>query len=240
MLLIPTLMVVHVAIVEVVWRHPRWRRVAVAAVALVGVGWPLTYMPGILERDHAYQRQVVTRARAILDTDETYLAGNDLIYDRRQPLAALRRLSTPHLEDMKQWPPERVDALIGELEKARPKLVIDDIRMRLMPAPLRAYFDRRFATLWPSINVYAPVVSPGETAFDLWFDGDYLVEPSSGSAVVDGVTIPREAWSHFSAALTATAAHRRCGFACNRRALHLLRTSIPAGHRPMFARAYDY
>ena len=239
-LLIPTLMVVHVAIAEVVWRHAKWRTIAGAAMILLGVAWPLTYMPGILERDHAYQRQVVKRARAILDADDTYLAGNDLIYDRHQSLAALRRLATAHLENMRQWPPERVEALIGDLERARPKLVIDDVRMRLMPATLRAYFDRRFAPFWPSINVYAPLVPPSETEFDLWFDGDYRVEPSSDSAVVDGV--------HHAAGSVVRlqrGPHRNGSSSPVRLRLKPPVLLAPGdvqtgGHRPMFARAYDY
>ena len=92
-LLIPTLMVVHVAIADIVWRRPGWRTIAGAAVLLLGVGWPLTYMPGILERDHAYQRDVIRLSHAMLDKNDTYLAGNDILYDRHQAHAALRRLS---------------------------------------------------------------------------------------------------------------------------------------------------
>lgn len=239
-LLIPTLMVVHVAIAEIVWRQPKRRTMAVAAVVLLGVVWPLTYMPGILERDHAYQREVVKRARAILSADETYLAGNDLVYDRRQSVAALRRLATPHIEDMKQWPAERVDVLIGDLEKARPKLVIDDVRMRLMPARLRAYLDTRFGPFYPSINIYAPIVSPGTTEFDLWFDGDYRVEPSFGSAVIDGA-------HHAAGTVIALrrGPHRNGSPSPLRLRLQVPAGAAPAdvgtkGRRPMFARAYDY
>lgn len=188
-ILIPTLMVVHVAAAELILRHRRARPFMMAVVLVAGVAMPLTYMPDILARDHGYQRHVVRLAAAMLDDGDTYLAGNDLIYNRAQALVALRRLSAIRGEVLRQWPQARLDALIGELEAARPKLIISDYRMRGLPQPVRQYLGTRFAPLWSSIDGYAPMVGITERDFDLWFDGDYLVEPESGNAVIDGVTI---------------------------------------------------
>jgi len=239
-ILIPTLMVVHVAAAELILRSPRARTVMIAVVLVAGVGMPLTYMPGILSRDHAYQRHVVRLASAMLDAHDTYLAGNDLIYNRTQSLAALRRLGALHGEAMRQWPQAQLDALIADIDAARPKLVINDYRMRGLPVPVKRYLATRFAPLWSSIDGYAPLIGVSERDFELWFDGDYLVEPESGSAVIDGATI--EAGTRFT---LARGRHRNDSGAPLR--LRLQPGDFAAHADPkmkrrqmMFARAYDY
>jgi hypothetical protein len=239
-LLIPTLMVVHVALAEVVWRHPKWRMIAGAAAVLLGVIWPLTYMPGILERDHAYQRDVVRLSHAMLDENDTYLAGNDIVYDRHQSHAALRRLSAYQIEAMKQWPSERFEALIAELEKERPKLVIDDTRMLRLPAQLTTYLASRFDRLSLSVNGYSPAVHSGEKQFELWFDGDYRVEPADGDAKIDGLRI-----APGSVVTLQRGSHRNDSSSTVR--LRLLPRGVVVdnaatrmGRQLMFARAYDY
>ena len=239
-LLIPTLMVVHAAAAEAVWRHPRWRPIAGAAVLLLGVCWPLSYMPGILERDHAYQRDVVRLAHAMLGENDTYLAGNDIIYDRHQSHTALRRLSAYQIEAMKLWPPERFSALIAELERARPKLVLDDSRMRRLPAPLTTYLASRFDRLSLSLNGYSPAVGSGETQFELWFDGDYQVETADGDAEIDGLRM-----TPGSVVTLQRGSHRNNSASAVR--LRLLPRGVAVDsavartrRQPMFARAYDY
>lgn len=198
-LLIPTLMVVHVAVAEVVIRHRARMRVAGALVLAVGVAWPLSYMPGIVTRDHAYQRHVIRLASSMLGAGDTYLAGNDLIYNRHQAHPALRRLGAAHIEAMRTWPPDRIDTLIAEIETARPKLIINDYRMRGLPGPVQRYFDTRFDYLWSSVRGYAPLVSTAEREFDIWFDGGYRLEIAEGTAVINGnrvaagtmLTLPR-------------------------------------------------
>jgi hypothetical protein len=239
-ILIPTLMVVHVAVADVVWRRPKWRPIGAALIVLAGVGWPLLYMPGIIERDHRYQRHVIRFAHAMLDETDPYLAGNDLIYNRRQAPAGLRRLSAPRLEAMRQWPPEPVDALIADVEKARPKLVIEDARMRLLHPRLRAHLATRFDLLWSSVSGYAPLVATHERQFDLWFDGEYRVEPESGDAVIDGIryaagtliTLPRGLHRNESAAPVRLRLEPRD--------LASRRDPAMQSRRLMFVRAYDY
>lgn len=239
-LLIPTLMVVHVAVAEVVLRNRRWLRPAVAVVLLAGVALPLTYMPDILSRDHDYQRHVVRLAAAMLDDHDTYLAGNDLIYNRTQSHDGLRRLGASHAEAMRQWPQARLDALIADLEAARPKLIIRDQRMRALPQAVGSYLGTRFAPLWSSVEGYAPLVGVNQRDFELWFDGDYLVEPASGSAVIDGATVP------VGTRLTlARGQHRNDSAAPVRLRLQprdFAAHADPAMQRRrlMFSRAYDY
>ena len=141
---------------------------------------------------------------------------------------------------MTQWPPERFAALIAELERERPKLVIDDSRMRRLPAPMRTYLASRFDRLSLSVNGYSPAIDPGEKQFELWFDGDYRVEPADGDAEIDGMRIPP------GSVLTLQRGPHRNDSASMVR-LRLLPRGVAVdgagartGRQPMFARAYDY
>jgi hypothetical protein len=237
-ILIPSLMVVHVAALHLLLRVPRWRPVLLVVLLAVGVGWPLRYMPDILDRDNQYQRHVVSLTRAILDEDDTYLAGTDLVYDRRQAVTALRRLSAPRLDAVRNAPSERIDALIAAVEGAKPKLVIDDTRMRLLPPALRAYLDAHFEPLWSSVNTYAPLVPP-QHQFELWFEGSYRVE-TEGDAIVDGRRYQPGAVLQLD-----RGPHRNSGLAPVR--LRMLVPQLAAFADPamrkrrlMFARVYDY
>lgn len=239
-ILIPTLMVVHVATIDVLFRQAKWRPALLAVIALLGIAWPLAYMPGILSRDHRYQQNTIELARAMLDEHETYLAGNDLIYDRHQAHPELRRLSAPRLEAVRQWPQSRIDATIADLERVRPKLVIDDMRMRRLPAPLARYLDTRFDNLWSGVSGYAPLVTSSSEAFDIWFDGRYRVETKGDDVIIDG------------------APHQTGTVISLRRGPHRIESTVPVRlrllperleefsdpslrqARLMFTRAYDY
>jgi hypothetical protein len=189
-ILIPTLMVVHTASIDILSRQRFASRhsilAAVGIALLLGIAYPLTFLPPLLSRSTQYQRYVVRTAHALLGTHDTYLAGNDLVYDREQTPPALRRLSAFHVVEMRTWPPPRLDALIEDIDRGRPKLLIYYYRLAGLPAPLRSYLFRRYDHWSASIFLYAPLVAPGERTFEIWFDGQYRIEPVSGSTVIDG------------------------------------------------------
>lgn len=239
-ILIPTLMVVHVAVAEVVIRYRAKLRVAAVMVLVLGVAWPFSYMPGIVAQENSYQRHVIRLAAAMLGEGDTYLAGNDLVYNRHQAHPALRRLSAAYVENLRTWPQARIDALIAELEAARPKLIIDDYRMRGMPRPIRDYFDTRFDTLWSSVRGYAPLVGPSEREFEVWFEGEYHVECPEGPAVIDGARVESGAMLKMQ-----RGRHRNDSAGPVRLRLHppgFEEHAVPEMHRrrAMFARVYDY
>jgi hypothetical protein len=183
-ILMPTLMVVHAAVGELALRHRRWAALTLSLALWAGVIGPFTYMPDILARDNTYQRHVVRLARAMLDEGETYVAGNDLVYDREQAHPALRRLSAPNIRAMQEWPKTRLDTVIAELEAAKPRLIIADYRVGGLPIALGEYLATRFDPLWSSVSGYAPLIDVSDDSFDIWFDGEYRVE-SDAVAVID-------------------------------------------------------
>lgn len=188
-ILIPTLMVVHAACIDVLLRERFEARLAplivLGLIMLGGVAYPLTFIPEMLSRDNHYQRYVVRLAHSLLGKGDTYLAGNDLVYDREQTHPALRRLGAARLAAMREWPTQRVQTLIDEVDRGRPKLVIMDYRSGGLPRALKFYLARRFDPFSASVYLYAPLVTPDERTFDIWFDGEYRVEPLSGVAVID-------------------------------------------------------
>jgi hypothetical protein len=239
-ILIPALMVVHVAVADMLLRFRRQWLPAAAGMALVlGVAWPFSYLPGVLARDSSYQRRVIRLAASILDEQDTYLAGNDLVYNGRQAHAALRRLSASDVRAIGQWEPARLDALIGELEVARPKLVIRDYRIVGLPAPIGAYLSSRFDVGWGSVWTYAPVVAAGASQFDIWFDGEYRVE-SPGDAVIDD-----QSFAPGAVITLRRGGHRNASASPVRLRLQVPQLAgysgpVPGGASPLFRGVYDY
>ena len=112
--------------------------------------------------------------------------------------------------------------------------------MRRLPAPLRTYLASRFDRLSLSVNGYSPAINPGEKHFELWFDGDYRVEPADGDAVIDGLHVPP------GSVLTLQRGSHRNDSASKVR-LRLLPRGVAVdganartGRQLMFVRAYDY
>lgn len=238
-ILIPTLMVVHVAFADIVLRFRRWWPAMAGLVLVLGVAWPFSYMPGVLARDSSYQRRVIQLAASMLGDGDTYLAGNDLVYNGHQAHPHLRRLSAADVRAINQWPAARIDGLIAELEAARPRLVIRDYRIGGLPAQVRAYLGRRFDVAWGSVLGYAPVVDVGESEFDLWFDGDYRIE-TVGDAMIDGRhTTP-------GALVTLRRGRHRNGSGSSVRLrlqvpeLASYKDPVPSRPSPLFAGVYDY
>ncbi len=194
-ILIPTLMVVHTASIDVLTRtrfiHSRAALLALVVFGLAGVVYPLTFSSQIVTRNNVYQRYVVALTHSLLGRGDTYVAGSDLVYDREQAHVALRRLSEGQVNAMHAWPQQRLQTLIAEVERRRPKLEIVDYRTKRLPPELKQYMARRFDHFSASLSLYAPLVSASESTFDIWFDGEYRVEPDRGEAMIDGRLLSR-------------------------------------------------
>jgi hypothetical protein len=243
-ILIPTLMVVHAACIDVLLRERFRARLAplvvLGLILLGGVAYPLTFLPEMLSRDNQYQRYVVRLAHSVLGKRDTYLAGNDLVYDREQTHPALRRLSASHVVEMQHWPKPRLDTLIEEVDRGRPKLMIFDYRLEGLPTELRSYLLRRFDHSSASVYLYAPLVAQDEQTFDIWFGGQYRIEPLGGKAVIDGLDAPSGGLLWLSAG-----AHRNGSAVAVR--LRLIPADAAAHtdlamqvSRALFAGVYDY
>src|SRR5262245_29721434 len=131
-LLLPAFLVLHAHVVE------NLPRAAILALAIGGVIYPMLRIPIALARSNAYQRYNVRLASAMLGPDDTYLAGSDVVHDRRQPFPLVAHLDGQALDRLRRRGEPAARTIVAALDAAPPKLVIGNYRVyNLPPAVLR-------------------------------------------------------------------------------------------------------
>ncbi|HUO87280.1 MAG TPA: hypothetical protein VM617_07800 [Thermoanaerobaculia bacterium] len=183
-LLLPTLWVVQAAAFDRIAGDDRWRRqsgrtrrLLVALVLIAGVAHPLaTRVPRVLARDNGFQRYNVELTAAILAPGGTYLAGVDLLANRRQAHQRLAWIDQRQQAALHALPEGELRALIDQLEAAPPKLVVWNYRIANLPPLLRTYLAARYRHLTGNLLIYSPVAPAGEAVVRLAFTGEYVVE----------------------------------------------------------------
>ncbi len=194
-LVIPTLWLLvvaffHVESLEWASRPKRYRRLAIAMLVLLGLALPMARIPVVLARSNGYQRANVLLADALLGPDESYLAGTELIFDRRQvvrPLAWLDIPTSRGIADREVW---EVEQLRRELAGSSVKLVVNNHRIYRLPRALRNHLSRTYEPWWGSIAIYSPSGDPGQGVLDIRFDGTYeLVTATGAEVVIEGLAV---------------------------------------------------
>lgn len=248
-LLLPTLMVVQAAGADELLAGGWWRRqtgrvraLLLALVVVAGIVHPLaTRVPRVLARDNGFQRHNLELAAAILAPGETYLAGVELLRDRRQAHRRLAWIDQRAQSNLHALPERELRELIAELEAAPPKLVVWSYRIANLPQLLQGHLARRYRHLTANLLVYSPLVPAGDSAVSLAFGAEYLVElAGEGACTLDGRPVER----HQRVRLTAGRHVTRCE-------VPMRLTLVPAGierrvvadyHAPrsMFPAIYHY
>jgi hypothetical protein len=194
-LLLPTLWVVQAAAFDRLAVGDRWRRqggrtrrLLVALVLVAGVAHPLaTRVPRVLARDNGFQRYNLELTAEILAPGETYLAGVELLAERRQAHRRLAWLDQRRQAALHALPEAELRALIDQLEAAPPKLVVWNYRVANLPPLLGTYLAARYRHLTGNLLIYSPVAPPGGSTVRLAFAGDYRVElAAAAECAVDG------------------------------------------------------
>lgn len=194
-MLIPTAFVLSVAFFDLEVSRARSEgrglgRTLLAIYLAIGVLYPLTRVPLALSRDNGFQRNTVELANALLGEHDRYLAGVNLLYTGRQTPRELSWLDGRRLARLGRLGPEEIAALEARLGSDPPRLVIDNYRLRRLPAPLRGVLATRYVPLWGNISVYAPAVAPEKDRFGVRFPGEYRLETRAGARVeVDGAPV---------------------------------------------------
>lgn len=194
-LLGPTAFILCAAAVEYIARPATTRtsmvlRWAVIAIPLgVALVMPVLRAPVILRESNAYQRHMVEMTAALTADGTGYIAGMDLLFDRKQSARALRRLSISQRRALDKASDEAVQAIIDELEARPPKVLVRNERFNGMPRRVKRYLEDRYAQYWGNLELYAPRIA-GNRPLVLSFAGSYRVElegksPDS-SITVDG------------------------------------------------------
>lgn len=179
-------------------------RYALLAVPLaLAVVMPARRMPVILAESQAYQRHMVELTAALVADGSRYLAAVDLLYDRKQSPAGLRRLSISARKQLDTASPERLAAIQDELERKPPKVLVRNERFNGMPPRVRSYLWANYAHYWGNVELYAPRFASSRS-LTLSFPGRYRVELDDedgafaidGRAVKDGEVIALAAGRH--------------------------------------------
>lgn len=190
-ILFPTLFVLNAAFLGSIERAA-YSRVLMAICVILGVVYPLHRVFVYPQRSSDYQRYNVTLASALLDVDETYFAGNDIVHDREQTLGPLSsRFDAIVLRVLAGQDSSRHRQMIRELQRKPPKLVIGTYRIYGLPPLLRDWMQSNYVRLSGSIYLYAPLLPAGSGTLRLPFAGRYRAEVQSGKPVtIDGRHVP--------------------------------------------------
>jgi hypothetical protein len=187
-LLVPTMFVVLAAGGGGWFSRPRLR-LLVVGIFVAGVAWPLARLPIALRRDNGAQRAAVELAHALVGRDESYLAGVDLLYDRRQAPQALRFLDNNLQIRLHHLPAGQLAATALSLAAAPNTVVVVNEQLSALPAPLLRVIRGRYAPLWGNVWIYAPAVLRGR--FVIEHTGTYALQPlgAAGAMQIDGAAV---------------------------------------------------
>lgn len=188
-LLVPTMFVAIAAALDDWLGRPRWRWAVMGVIVVGAVAFPLSRLRVTLRRDNGPQRAAVELAHALVAKDETYLAGVDLLYDRRQAPEALRFLDNNLQIRLHHALPAQLAATAQAIAAAPNTLVIVNEQLSALPPPLLRVLRGRYAPLWGNVWIYAPAVLPGR--FELERDGTYELQPlgAAGGMHIDGAAV---------------------------------------------------
>ena len=152
----------------------------------IGVGYPLRRAPLVLERDNGPQRNALKLSEFILGENDSYLAGINMIFNRKQP-PGLGWLDTNRLRMIKSSNPE---IYIQRIQNNQPKVYIENYRIRSLPSKIKNYLINSYTRLHGNVHIYCPVISKLENRFQIPFNGSYYPryyrDNSFMSVIIDG------------------------------------------------------
>ncbi len=146
-----------------------------------GLLLPLSRIPMVLERDNTFQRQTIKTAEAILQEDEGYFAGVNLLPNHRHIPASLSWLDARLRFALRQRQEYR--DLLEEMGEGKLKLIIANYRTEKLPAPIHAFLQENYLPLTGNLQIYAPTLLAGLVDASLAFSGTYRVISSDGAPI---------------------------------------------------------
>lgn len=174
-----------------------------------GILYPYSLLPAKFRAtDGAYQQANILAINQLLQNDEGYVAGIELIYNKTQPIAGLRHLMGPAisylyspseklksvmLASLYEDPNATVDSVLAALNESSVKFYVNNYRMHALPKKIMSYLDSEYTHWWGSIYLYAPSVAQGKQTIKLKFSGNYYIDSrSSNQITINGVHyVPR-------------------------------------------------
>jgi hypothetical protein len=199
-MLIPTVWVVGIAALERSAWQPRWSLVVGGLVAFASLASLVGRLPTVLGRSSTSQRLVVEAAEAFLGPQDEYLAGTELVWQRRH-MPQLSWLDAPRLQALHADPAEALQELRG----TPPRLVVENYRIANLPPALLQEVNDSFVWVGGNLGTYAPTLPDGNHDVRFAHGGLYRVTGSREAVVsVDG-----GAWLRPDASLLLTSGFHR-------------------------------
>jgi hypothetical protein len=178
------------------------RALVASSMIFLGLIYPAClYIPKLMNLDGNYQKANLAAVNSLLRDGSDYTAGIELIYNKTQPIAGLRHLMGPAIDylyhpDKKllpvmtaalyEDPHATPDTIKQALDQSRVKFYVNNYRMNGLPPSIKSYLTQNYQHLWGSIYSYAPIVPAGINVFPLKFTGDYIVESTSPTIMING------------------------------------------------------
>lgn len=182
-LLVPTCLVLHAHLLDLVLPRPgRLRTLVILAVLVLGIGLPLVRrVPVVLARDSSAQRTHVELAERLIAPDETYLAGLAMVNTREHvDHERLGWLDRRHLRALEGVDPA---AIIGVLERSSLRLLISNYRLAGLPRPVLELLGRDYVRVHGNLFLYGPRFAQGATTCPVRLPGVYRPRSVDGSPI---------------------------------------------------------
>ncbi len=153
------------------------------------------------QNGYLYQKQTIELVDDLTKDGSTYVAGVDLIFNKKQAMSGnsflyqnILYLNSPneHLKKMMLSsldldPNVTVKKLIDDMKEHPVKVYVHTFFMEKVPG-LKVYLNANYEHLWGNVYIYAPEFISGKHNIDVKFMGDYKVE-SKFPLIINGKKI---------------------------------------------------
>ncbi len=192
-LLVPTIFVLHVDLFDRVLERP-WGLLSLGVFlccyGLYGLLWPLSILPVVAQDDTGPQRQTIELTEALLEPEDRYFAGFNLLYRRDALARALSETDENGAHPTHEQTADQTAEILRRLQEEPIRLLIHNFKIdEEVPAPIRRHLYRTYAPLWSNVWIYAPQVRPPGLEVNLLFTDAYTLEMKGQHPVmIDGLT----------------------------------------------------
>jgi hypothetical protein len=155
---------------------------------MLGLVWPLTRVPVVVQDDSGPQRQTLQIVQALLQPGDKYFAGFQVLYRGDFHESALGMVDTNTAFPIHGLTPAEHTGILERFQAEPVRLlvytsVIDDG----VPERIKKHLWRSYAPFWGNVWIYAPQCQPAGSEVNLLFAGSYTIETEQpGRVVIDG------------------------------------------------------
>lgn len=165
-----------------------FRNVCLTILLVFGFLYPLMRVEVVLARENDFQKEMLKISKLILKENETYFAGFDFLMTHEQSMHQLSWLDRERLGQLAFTPLRETERMVKKFAKKPPKFILKNYRLKKLSRPYQNFFSENYTYYYGSIHIYAPVVMPEESGFNLAYSGYYKVISERPWRIGRGVT----------------------------------------------------